>query len=221
MIGAIKPSQPCQVRNRLYERALRPYLEGQARRTAGAEEDEGAGRPAPATNDASSDGAALGALREAALGPSGAYQQGRGWQAFAEALFRRVPAFSVYANVTTDAGPLGVLLAVDAEAEGGAYWRAYEPAVLVEPVDLAAATPRRLAAEMLGKLEAHGLHLAILVAGGGDGDMVGRQERLSGMRGDRCLVTLDDGEIARLIAEDGDLDALLRRKVLEARLRRL
>ncbi|NLD73087.1 MAG: CHAT domain-containing protein, partial [Chloroflexi bacterium] len=155
MIGAIKPSQPCQVRNHLYERSLRPYLEGQARRTAGAEEDDGTGRPAPAAHDVSGDGAALGALREAALGPSGAYQQGRGWQAFAEALFRRVPAFSVYANVTTDAGPLGVLLAVDAEAEGGAYWRAYEPAVLVEPVDLAAATPRRLAAEMLGKLEAH------------------------------------------------------------------
>jgi len=213
MIGAIKPAQPCQVRNRLYERALRPYLEGLSQR--GAEE-------APGEAAATGDGAgALGALREAALGPAGAYRPGREWQAFAEALFRRVPAFSVYANVTTDSGPLGVLLAVDPAADGGAYWSAYEPAVLVEPVDIEAATPRRLAAEMLGRLEAHGLRLAILVAGGPGADRSARAERLSGVRGDRCLVTLDDADIARLIAEGGDLDALLRRRVLEARLRRL
>ena len=93
--------------------------------------------------------------------------------------------------------------------------------MLVEPVDVHAATPRRVVAEALGKLGAHGLRMAFLVTSSGERQGSDRPERLAGVRGDRCLVALDDAEIVRLIQERGDLDVLLRRKVLEARLRRL
>jgi hypothetical protein len=213
MIGALKPTQPCQVRNLLYERALRPYLEQHVPAERAAAADQGAPGEDPY--------APLLGLRQAALGAGGVYSRGQAWEAFAVALFGLVPAFSAYSGVTTDAGRLGVLLAIDGQREGGAYWGAWDPAVLVEPVDVHAATPRRVVAEALGKLEAHGLRMAFLVTSSGERQGSDRPERLAGVRGDRCLVALDDAEIVRLIQERGDLDVLLRRKVLEARLRRL
>jgi len=212
MIGALKPAQPCQVRNTLYERALRPYLEASTTTDAGA-----------VTQSAGEDTwTALRDMRLAALDSSGAYRKGAAWEAFAGVLFSLVPAFSAYSGVTTDSGRLGVLLGIDREAEGGAWWSAWEPAVLVEPVDASAGAPSRVVAEILGRLEAHGLRMAVVVtASAGRPTTSERPERLAGARGERCIVALDDADIVRLIDEHGDLDALLRRKVLEARLRRL
>lgn len=212
MIGAVRPTQPAQVRNLLYERALRPYLERTDARAEGQAARPPAGGRDPYAN--------LEKLRRAALGGDGRYTHGEAWQAFAAALFGLVGALTAYANVQTDAGPLGTILAVDGGAPGGGYWKAFGPAVLVEPVDVRGATPGRIVAEALGKAEAHDIRLVILVTSLGSG-AAARRERLCGARGERCLIALDDAEIAATIAERGDLDALLRRKVLEARLRRV
>jgi len=213
MIGALKPAQPCQVRNVLYERALRPYLE-----QAGG---YGPGQRSEPSQDAPSreqDYQRLADLRQAALNNAGTYTGGKAWETFATSLFSTVPAFTPYANVTTQQGHLGVLLAINGDAEGAGYWQAYEPAILVERADMNSATGKRIVAEALGKAEAHDLSLVILVASPKGKT---RRARLTGTRGERHVVTIDDEEIERLIEEQGDLDALLRRRVLEARLQSL
>jgi len=214
MIGAVRATQPCQVRNVLYERALRPYLQHADTRL---EEDQ---TDRPGDSEPRDVYARLETLRRSALGADGVYTRGEAWQAFARAFFGLVPALTAYSNVSTNSGRLGTVLAVDADAPGGAYWSTFEPAVLVEPVDVRGATPRRLLAEALGKAEANDMRLVILVTCLG-GDPAVRQERLSGARGERCIIAIDDAEMTALIRHRGDLEALLRRKILEARLRRL
>jgi len=133
MIGVIRPTQPCRVRNRLYERALRRYFR------AGETGADAAGeRPAlmPAEVEQVEDLDALygrlQSLRQAAMGPHSAYRPGKEWETFAAALFATVPAFSVYPDLHRDTGQLDVALTINRDAPGGNLWAVYQPAILVE-----------------------------------------------------------------------------------------
>ena len=222
MIGAIRAVQPCAVRNRLYERALRQYY---------AEGGNGANKPEPvagAPDAPKQDGPDLAAtygrlqtLRTQALDAEGAYQKGRAWETFAAAVFSLVPSFSVYPDVHTDTEQLDLVLAINGDAPGGGHWSIYAPAILVECKDLREAMPQRVVSELVGKATLHNIKLVLVMTSGGATDAAEQQARYSGARGDTYIVLIDDSEIARLLDEQADLDTFLRTKVLEARLRKI
>ena len=213
MIGAIRPVQPCQVRNRIYERALcRYYQQGL---------EEVVPRPAPdagLSEDIEAMYTRLRALRRGALDASGAYRQGKPWEIFAAALFSVVPAFSVYSDAHMDSGKLNIVLAIKEDEPGATYWSPYQPAILVENWNLQQETPQAVIAEMLNKANSYNLKLVFVMVTGAKPAAHEERGPCSGARGDICVVLLDDSEIARLLEDRGDLDAFLRDKVLEARL---
>jgi len=99
MIGAIRPVQPCEVRNRIYERALQRYYQGDLEAAEPRPEID-AGLP----EDVEAMYARLRALRRGALDASGAYRHGKPWETFAAALFSMVPGFSVYPHAGQPTG---------------------------------------------------------------------------------------------------------------------
>jgi hypothetical protein len=219
MIGAIRPTQPCQLRNRLYARALRRYFRAHAENT---------GTPPavmPAEVEQLEDPDALYgrllALRHAAMDARGAYRPGREWEAFAAALFATVPAFSVYPDLHADTGQLDVALTINRDAPGGTLWAMYQPLILVEQCHLEDGTPERTIARLATKAAEHRARLLFVLATGGGPEAAARCAALSGLRGDLCVTCLPDAVVAELLEERGSLDTFLRIRVREARLRQL
>ena len=198
MIGVVRPTQPVQVRNRLYREALTAYY-------AQLDRD---GEPAPtregdpaAEQEAMYTG--LEALRAAALDNDGYYRPGRHWEAFAAAFFSTVPGFSVFPDLHTVAGELDVVLAISA-AECDAAWRAYCPAALVESYHQGQDGPDRLR-EIAAKAAHYDVSLAFVLA-------TGAPPRLpKGLPAQ--VVILPDAEVADLLARRGDIGAYLRGKL--------
>ena len=217
MIGAIRPTQPCAVRNRLYERALRRYFRG-------APEGLGAAlMPAEMVQDEEAEALyhRLDEQRRAALDARGAYRPGKEWETFVAGLFSTVPAFSIATDLHAEAGSLELALAINHEAPGGKLWAVYQPVILVERLHLEAESPESALAEAAARAARRGARLVFVVATGGPGEeATGRCAALSGTREGVCVVCLSDGEIARLIAERGSLDMHLRERVREARMKR-
>jgi hypothetical protein len=222
MIGVIRPTQPCQVRNRLYEHALRRYFragEGDAEAT----EERPALMPAEIEQVEDPDAlyGRLQSLRQAALDPRGAYRPGREWEAFAAGLFATVPAFSVYPDLHGDTGELDVALAINRDAPGGNHWAVYQPVILVEQLHLDEASPERAVARLAAKAARHRARLLLVLATGGGEEAAARCAALSGAREGMCVVCLPDTAIVRLLEERGSLDMMLRATVREARMRRV
>lgn len=219
MIGAIRAAQPCEVRNPLYERALRQYyaqLDGGSPQVVGAPGAEG--EPA---GELASTYARLQALRLEALGPKGAYRTGRPWETFAAALFSMVRSFSVCPDTLADGERLGVVLRIDAGAPGGAHWSIYQPAMLVQCASGQDGILERVISRALSRARLRNIRL-VLVMTAGEMSVAGKPRVWQGgVRGETCIVPIDDAEIAELLQERRDLDKFLRGKVLEARLRRL
>jgi hypothetical protein len=200
------------VRNALYERALRQYF------TQAPPERASLATP---TEDLEATYARLWALRAEALDPRGNYECGRPWEAFAAAFFSLVPAFSVVPNVRAEAEGPGVILAIAPEAQGGSYWGIYQPAILVTCMSPSQLSPEDFATEALRRAEAHNVKLVLVMGSGMAALEAEERMRYSGSRGEACIVLLDDSEIVQLLEQRGDLDAYLRNRVLEARLRKL
>ena len=219
MIGAIRAVQPCEVRNTLYERALKQYF---AQTEAGPEQAkptiQAAAQPA---EDIEAMYTRLRALRAEALGPSGDYDCGKAWEAFAAALFSTVPGLSILPHIHDEADKPGVVLAVSSEAQGGSHWGIYQPAILVMCSNLRQVTPEQLVAEVLSKASARNIKLVLVMSSGGAGLTAEERSRFSGSRGDVCIVLLDDSEVVRLLGQRENLDAYLRARVLEARLHKI
>ena len=217
MIGAIRAVQPCEVRNRLYEQALRQYY------AQGTE-----GLFAEATTQPDTAPAAevdtlhnrLELLRAEALDAQGHYKPGKAWETFAAALFSMVPAFSVYADGHADPEQMTIVLGINGSAPGGSYWDAYQPAILVEGSSLRQSTAEKVVAELVAKASRHGSRLLFLMACGGTME-ASERARFSGSRGDTYLVVIEDAEIATLLQERRDFEPFLRDRVLDARLRNI
>ncbi len=203
MIGAIRPGQPCRVRNRLYARALRKYYEGR---------DSGMALADLFTEQHTEDDleltySHLQALRSKALGAEGTLAPSKEWEAFAGALFSLVPAFSVYPDVQGEVGE--ILLTVEDDGQG-ADWGSGETPILV-----ACPGERGMAADaLLERAAHHGVGLVFVMGHGESGEAAG-----SFTRGDTTVVFLGHAQVAALLEERGDVEAFLRRRVREARSR--
>ena len=218
MLGAIRAVQPAQVRNLLYERALRAhYAHGDH-----GESSEGDGPGLDGTeNDLGDLYARLQELRLEAIDETGVYTAGPAWEAFAAALFSMIPAFSIYPEARADGEAPAVIVAIDRDAPTGSYWGNYEPAILLQCSDLRRVTPDELVNHVLAKARRHNIHLAFVMSTGGESLADEDRARCSGALDDTCMALIDDSEIAELLASRGDFDGFLRSKVLDARLRRL
>ena len=220
MIGAIRAVQPCEVRNRLYERTLQQYY---AQLDSSALEQEAAVKPllpfeAKQPEDIEAMYTRLLALRAEALDDGGLYKEGKACENFAAALFSMVPAFSIYSDVPADARRLNVVLAINADAPGASYWNAYQPAILVECQDLDDASSESNISEIVDSASLHNIKLVFIMTSGETTSDATPQARYSGAHGDIYVVFIDDTEIAQLLKEHKDLDTFLRNKVLDARL---
>ncbi|MHB1295456.1 MAG: CHAT domain-containing protein [Anaerolineae bacterium] len=213
MIGAVRAAQPCIVRNRLYERALRDYY-GQSTQDA-----PGAVAVVPTEPDAVEDRDAayrrLRGLHEEAKGSAPAAAPDTRWETFAAALFSLVPAFSVYPDLTTSKGHLGIVLGIDDAARGGDVWGAFRPAILVERADGQRDDPERLVSAVAAKAAAHNMRLVLVVVSG-----TVRKPFRSGMYGEICVVFLAEDGLAQVLEERRDLDAFLRGRVEDAQRRK-
>jgi len=194
MIGAIRPVQPCEVRNRIYERALQRYYQGDLEAAEPRPEID-AGLP----EDVEAMYARLRALRRGALDASGAYRHGKPWETFAAALFSMVPGFSVYPHAYRDNGTLDVILTIRGDAPGATYWNLYQPAILVENRDLQHETPQAVVSEMLDKAGRYNLKLVFVMTTGMSLGADKARASYSGACGDTCVVLIDDAEIAELL----------------------
>ena len=217
MIGAIRPVQPCQVRNRLFERALLDYYARIDRESA---EPGRALASEPTPEQVRAMYARLQSLRGQALDAGGAYKRGKAWETFAAALFSAVPAFSVYPDVADGAEELDVILAINGSAPGGRYWSIYLPAILIECKSLLDSTPQDVASGAFRKANQHDIRLVFVMTTGGATPAGDQESRYSGAFGNTYVVLIDDAEIGQLLERRGDLDAFLRSKVLDVRLGR-
>ncbi len=206
MIGAIRPTQPCAVRNRLYARALAHYYEGQE--LASLDETSLTTRAALFER--------LGHLRREALNGDGCYRRDPAWEGFAEALFTTVPAFSLYEDVANGEGRPYIILSINDRAPGGQYWNSFQPAALVwcQPN---VRDPEALVEEPLAAAHELNLSLVFVLAS----CIPSALQLASGTRDGVCLALVTDQEIAQLLDQRSDIEMFLRDRVLAARLRRL
>ncbi|OGO05984.1 MAG: hypothetical protein A2Y73_06750 [Chloroflexi bacterium RBG_13_56_8] len=212
MIGAIRAAQPCEVRNLLYERALRQYfarVEGDALRASTSFHIA-----VGPSDEIESVYSRLQALRLDALDSTGTYRLGKPWETFAAALFSMLPAFSIRPEASLEDQSPNVVLAIDSQAPGGVHWSIYQPSILVQCLRHRSASPQRIITQALGTASRHSIRLVLVMTAGAPSGWPG------GMCGDVCIVPIADAEIAELLQERRDLDAFLREKVLEARLRK-
>ena len=217
MIGVLRATQPCVVRNRLYEDALRQYY-------AHCLEETPDLKPLTPLERGANVGriyARLATLRAEALGADQSYRRDQAWETFAAALFSLVPAFSVYPDLHAHDETLDLVLGIDAEAPGGDYWKPYGPAILVACGDLRQGRMEALLTAVRERAARYGLKLAFVMLSGERPELADALAACSGTREGVTVVLLRDAEIARLLEQRADLGALLRTKVLDARLRRL
>ncbi len=207
MIGAIRPTQPAAVRNRLYARALEDYFAGQEPQRSDGDADD-ASRAALYEH--------LARLRAQALDARGRYCSDASFLALLTALFSAVPALSPYTDLPDDGQSDRLVLAIDDQAPGGSYWNSFQPGILAR-------------GQPAGKDAA--LLIDALIAGAGELNLslvfvlttiaTKAARSLSGTRGGVSLVFVSDQEIAQLLEEQGDIETLMRERVLAARLRRI
>ena len=207
MIGAIRPTQPAAVRNRLYARALDDYYDGQKPTRSG----DGA---ADASRAALCE--QLVRLRAQALDARERYGPNAATAEFMAAFFSAVPALSPYPDLSNDGHEDRFVLAIDDQSPGGGYWNSFQPGILARyqpPGQDPATWPDAVIA---GASELNLWLVFVLTTS--DHQVV---RSLSGTRDGVSVVFVADEEIAQLLENKGDIEAFLRERVLAARLRRL
>ncbi len=213
MIGVIRPVQPIQVRNRLYERALsEAYAQG-------AEPGRGSSLPHSQAGSPPERQVAyerLAALRTQALASEGGYVVGKQWESFAAALLAAVPAFSLFPAATGHLGAPELLVSIKGQDDG--YWDIYRPAILMTFAHLPDADAPALLADLAANARRQRARLVLLLATGVKELGAARLEAFRRQPSDVTVVLLDDAELGRVIDAHGDIDAWLRDKTLEVRL---
>jgi hypothetical protein len=213
MIGVIRPTQPCEIRNELYRRALKTYF---------AQQDEmPEARPVIRESPESVKAmyARLQVLREEALSArvQGDCRGGTAWGSYAAALFSMLPAFSLSPHEYVDAEQHHIILSINHDVPAGSYWNAYQPGVLVSCGVLNGASTTAMIERLVARAHALDIKLVILMTHApADG-----WEPREGTRDDVTIIVIEDGEMSHLLEKRADLDELLRAKVLAARLRKI
>ncbi len=111
-----------------------------------------------------------------------------------------------------------IVLAVNGDPPGGDHWRMYQPAILVAFETSGEDGPQGVVTALLDRAASQNIRLVFLLTSGGARRPAERGE-YSGSRGGSCVVLIDDAELAQLLEKRGDVNAFLRARVLQARLR--
>ena len=208
MIGVVAPTQPCSVRNPLYEQALTQYFT-QTKEDGVIPESGLDSLLAPEDIKQEMFGR-LQVLRLQALGSRGYYTADTAWETFTAALFAAVPAFTIVPEVTNDRQRLDLVLAIEPDAPGDAFWADYSPAVIICRQS-AATTSEHWPIEIVRQAQTRGIKLAFVLL-----SEPAEKQRASfpaityeGVK----VVPLLDSKIAALLQRQGDIDAFLRDQV--------
>jgi len=212
MIGAIQPSQPCRVRNQLYERALQPYLA-----------THGADLPAtppphgrrPGAEDPEAAFVGVETLRARALDRRGLFHEGARWEAYAAALFSLVPCLTLYPDTRARQRRMGVPFAIAKDARD-ALWRAHGPALLVQRANLSERPANQALAEAVRQAREMGLRLAVILTAGPGVPSPKHRASLSGVYDGVTVLVLDDIAVAPILETHGDLEGYLLHRMAAA-----
>ncbi len=211
MIGAVQPSQPCRVRNQLYERALQPYLA-----THGADIPAAQHLPRrPGAEDPDAAFVGVETLRARALDRKGLFQRGASWEAYAAALFSLVPCLTLYPDARARKKHMGIPFAIAKDAND-ALWRAHGPALLVRRADLNERPANEALAEAVRQAREMGLRLAILLTAGPGVPSPKHRASLSGVYDGVTVLVLDDIVLAPILETHGDLEGYLLHRMATA-----
>jgi hypothetical protein len=211
MIGAVQPSQPCRVRNQLYERALRPYL------GAHGADVPMSRRPLerPVADDPEAAFVGVETLRARALGRKGAMQGGQRWETYAAALFSLVPCLTLYPDTRARQGQMGILFAIGDEARD-ALWHSHESGLLVQRADLAAQHANEMLAEAVSRAKDLGICLVAVLTAGPGVPTPKHRAALSGVYDGVTVLVLDDISLAPILETRGDLEGYLLHRIASA-----
>jgi hypothetical protein len=213
MIGVIRPTQPCEIRNELYRRALESYY---TRQDGALDLSMVAQEPSESVEAMYT---RLRALRDQALAERGQaeWREGAAWSSYAAALFSMLPAFSLLPHEYADAEQYYIILAINDDVPEAKYWNAYQPGVLVSCGSLNGASAETTIERLVARAHAHHIRLAILMTP----NLEDGQERYGGTRDGVTVIVIEDGEMSRLLEERADFEELVRSKILAARLRKI
>lgn len=214
MIGAVAPTQPCSLRNPLYERALRTYFTQEAEdETETSSAAESLTVPADIKHEMYG---RLRNLRAQALGSRGYYRADTAWEAFSAAFFATVPALTIVPEVAADTERLDLALTVEPAGPEDAFWAAYTPAILVSRQS-APAISERWPVEVVREAQVRGIKLAFVILSepAEKHKATFPATTYEGV----TVVPLADSKLATLLEQEGDIDAFLRDQVRAARSR--
>ncbi|MCE5257535.1 MAG: CHAT domain-containing protein [Chloroflexi bacterium] len=214
MIGAVAPTQPCSLRNPLYERALRTYFTQEAEdETETSSAAESLTVPADIKHEMYG---RLRNLRAQALGSRGYYRADTAWEAFSAAFFATVPALTIVPEVAVDTERLDLALTVEPAGPEDAFWAAYTPAILVSRQS-APAISERWPVEVVREAQVRGIKLAFVILSepAEKHKATFPATTYEGV----TVVPLADSKLATLLEQEGDIDAFLRDQVRAARSR--
>jgi len=214
MIGVVRATQPCQIRNELYARALTQYLSGLEGRHSAREQS-------PASRDQSIVGGMyqrLLGLRQAVLTSRSDLGASLVWVRYAEALFATVPAFSASPGTRIESNSQTIVVAIDSDRKHTEYWASYQPKAMITCRDLSQNTQDALA-NVAAEARRHDIRLVFVMDVCGSQSPHHAQLDGSGTYGDVYVVELFDADIKKLLDAQQDVDAFLRKRVFDARLR--
>jgi hypothetical protein len=208
MIGAVAPTQPCSIRNPLYERALSQYF---------TQNEEDGVIPESGLDSMQSPEeikqemfARLQVLRQQALGSRGYYAADTAWEGFTAALFTAVPAFSIVPEVASDRQRFDLVLAVEPITQGDSFWAQYSPAILVCRQSTAT-TLEPWPIEVVRQAQARGIKLAFVLLSEPAEKL--RASFPSILYEGVKVIPLLDSKIVELLEHQDDIDSFLRDQV--------
>jgi len=208
MVGVIRPTQPVQIRNLLYEQALHAlYTQTSVARSLEPEQER----------ESEMIYVRLQALHDAARDTDGRYCPGRAWETFAAELFTLVPAFSVAPSLYSDPEHLDILLPLEETSADSGFWASCGPYIMVTCEDLYPDISRSaFFARMVRKSKPYGCKLIMVMT---STETTGAESQVYGEDGrEICIALIGAREIDQLLRERHDLEAFLRSRVLQARL---
>jgi len=211
LIGVIAGTQPCTLRNPIYERALGAYFANSASLTAS---PGGGSEATPSALGLEATYERLDGLRRQAQDARGRFVSGASWRTFCAALFSLVPSLSLYPSLQVGLDPSDLLLTVEEGASQGGLWARYRPGVLVTLGDIGDDANKQLARRLVRARE---LRCGLIVwvtsspeSGAGAARVTGRHDGVD-------VVVLDAVDLTQVISERRDLAVLVGAKAEEAR----
>ena len=140
------------------------------------------------------------------------------WARYAEAFFSTVPAFSASPGTRIESDLQTIVIAIDSDRDHTEYWAPYQPRAMITCRDLSH-NPQDMLTNVVAEARRHDIELVFIMDVCGGQRPHSNELDGSGTYGDVCVVELFDADLRELLDAQQDIDAFLRKRVFDARLR--